>query len=67
MGQKIRAKTHTDTEALQNNHSLCASAKKTKTKTVNVTLVYLFSNHLGLLVNLLPIGNITEEVMALCS
>lgn len=34
---------------------------------VNIKLVYLFSNHFGLLVNLLPIGHITQEVMALCS
>lgn len=34
---------------------------------VNITPVYLFSNHLGLLVNLLPIGHITQEVMALRS
>lgn len=34
---------------------------------INMTPAYLFSNHLGLLVNLLPIGHITQEVMALCS
>lgn len=30
-------------------------------------LAYLFSDHLGLLVNFLPIGHIAQEVMALSS
>lgn len=33
----------------------------------NQSLAYLFSNHFGLLVNLLAIGHITNKVMALCS
>lgn len=47
------------TEASQRKSgSLCASIEIPP---------YLFSNHLGLLVNLLPIGHITQEVMALSS
>lgn len=60
MGEQLRAKVHTeDREASQRKSgSLCGS--------IEIPL-YLFSNHLGLLVNLLPIGHITQEVMALSS
>lgn len=33
----------------------------------NTKLPYLFSNHFGLFVNFLPIGHVTQEVMALSS
>lgn len=41
--------------------------QKTENIFMNIRLLYLFSHHLGLLVNLLPIGHITQEVVALGS
>lgn len=45
-----------------------ARHKERKTKDENRHVeVHLFSDHLGLPVNLLPVGYVTQEVVALCS
>lgn len=69
MGQKIRAKYAHGHEVGRGRAIPCVQVrKKLKTKDANGRLqVYLFSDHLGLLVNLLPVGDVTQEVMALCS
>lgn len=65
--------THTDMKWLGRGREfvavLFAVRRKEKNKTTDENghvEVYLFSDHLGLPVNLLPVGNITQEVMALC-
>lgn len=65
MGEQLRANIHTEeTESITGKQCFTMCTYK---YSVNTTLTYLFSNHLGLLVNLLPIGHITQEVMALRS
>lgn len=65
MGEQLRANIHTEeTESIMGKRRFTVCTYR---YSGNTALTYLFSNHLGLPVNLLPIGHIAQEVMALRS
>lgn len=67
--EQLRANVHTEETERHHreNHRVQTTHFFSGNIFINMKLAYLFSNHLGLLINFLPIGHITQEVMALRS
>ena len=74
--EQLRANTHTEETGRHPREIFCDVFFFTRVTFlfvrvgnifINMKPAYLFSNHLGLLVDFLPIGHIAQEVMALCS